>query len=170
MGNILLLGDPPVPQTACLTDRLQARLRGAALDAALAGGCPPESSRLLAARAALLVAPGKRRAVAASWEHLVRVARRLEPSPRAAVPVRADQVIAAEPAIDELVRLLRAGLPVPARGVAMARLPLTDPTSPVYARRAPGALTEAVRAAADQLDPFLPLMQQERAARPGPCA
>ena len=170
MGNILLLGDPPVPQTARLADRLQARLRGPSLDAALAGGCPPESSRLLAARAAVLVTPRNRQALATSWEHLVRVARRAQPAPRAAVPVRADQVIAAEAAIGELVRLLRAGLPVPARGVAMARLPLTDPTSAVYSRQAPDALTATVRAAAGQLDPFLPLMQPERGARPSPCA
>ncbi len=170
MGNILLLGDPPVRHTTRLADRLEARLRGASLDAALARGCPPESSRLLAARATLLVTPGKRQAIAAGWERLVRTAHRAQPVPRAAVPVRADAVVAAESAIGELVRLLRAGLPVPARGVALARLPLTDATSPVYAPQAPGALTETVLAAIGQLDPFLPLMQPERASRPGPCA
>jgi hypothetical protein len=53
---------------------------------------------------------------------------------------------------------LVAQLPVPARGVAMARVLLTDATSPVYNRRARVALSDALAAAAAQLDPALPLL------------
>jgi hypothetical protein len=42
--------------------------------------------------------------------------------------------------------------------VAMARVLLTNGTSPVYNRRADVALTDAVAAAAVQLDPALPLL------------
>ncbi len=74
------------------------------------------------------------------------------------MPVCADQVVAAEPAIRDLMNRLTAPLPVPARGVAMARVLLTDAASPVYSRRARIALTDAVAAAAAQLDPALPLL------------
>jgi hypothetical protein len=80
------------------------------------------------------------------------------PPPAGAAPVRADRVVAAEPAIRDLVNRLATPLPVPARGVAMARVLLTDATSPVYSRRAQVALGDAVAAAAAQLDPALPLL------------
>jgi hypothetical protein len=114
----------------------------------LAAGSPPESSRLLAARARDIVAPNRRRAVAGCWERLLRVAhgaQRVRRSP--AVPVCADRVAEAEPAIRRLVNQLQAPLPVPARGVAMARVLLTDATSPVYhrpARTRPGPAAAAV--------------------------
>ena len=158
MGNIVLLGDPPVPYPVRLADRVMARMRSASLDAELAQGTSPETSRLLAARAASLVAPRRRQAAAANWEHLLLTARRRQTGPTAAVPLRAGAVIAAEPLIGDLARHLRAALPVPARGVAMAHVLLTDPTSPVYSGRAPVTLAAALEAALDQLDPARPLM------------
>jgi hypothetical protein len=58
---------------------------------------------------------------------------------------------------------LTAPLPVPARGVAMARVLLTDATSPVYNQRAGVPLSDAVAAAAAELDPALPLLPPARA-------
>jgi hypothetical protein len=165
MGNILVLGDPPVLRPRRLGDRALARLRAASLDEALAAGSAPESSRLLAARAQALVAPRARRSVAASWERVLRLAHRARahpaaplPASRGSVPLSADQIVAAEAAIRALIGHLNAAAPVPARGVAMARLLLTDATSPVYQRHPRIPLATALAAAVTQLDPSLPLL------------
>ena len=158
MDSILVLGDPhPLPSRR-IGDGVLARLFGASLDASLA-----------AARARDIVALRRRRSMAGSWEHVLRVARRAQRAPRAgsrppagAMPVCADRVVAAEPAIRDLMSRLAAPLPVPARGVAMARVLLTDGTSPVYNRHAGVALTKAVAAAAAQLDPAQPLLPPEQ--------
>lgn len=168
MDSILVLGDPhPLPPRRP-GDRVLARLFGSSLDASLAAGRSPESSSLLAARARDIVSLRRRQWIAGSWEHLLRVARRAQRAPRGprapagAMPVCADRVIAAEPAIRDLVNRLAAPLPVPARGVAMARVLLTDATSPVYSRRSPVDLSHAVVAAAAWLDPALPLLPSEQ--------
>ena len=163
MDSTLALGDPFALPSRRPGDVVLARVFGASLDASLAAGHPPESSRLLAARARDIVSLRRRRSIAGSWEHVLRVAHRaqrarLAGSPSAAVPICADRVVAAEPAIRGLMNGLAAPLPVPARGVAMARVLLTDGNSPVYNRRADVALTDAVAAAAVQLDPALPLL------------
>jgi hypothetical protein len=163
MESTLVLSDPFAMHPRRLGDGLLASVFGASLDASLAAGCPPESSRLLAARARDIVSLRKRSSIAGSWEHLLRVARRAQQGtgPRAittAVPVCADRILAAEPAIRDLMNRLATRLPVPARGVAMARVLLTDATSPVYNRRARVALSDALAAAAAQLDPALPLL------------
>jgi hypothetical protein len=165
MGSTLELDGSPVLWPRRFGDGILARVFGASLDTLLAVGCSPETSRLLTARARQLVSLPERISVAHSWEHLLRVAqhtpeRRVTGSfaAAAAVPVRADRIISAEPAIRELVDRLTAPLPVPARGVAMARLLLSDATGPVYSRRSRADLTAAVEAATAQLDPALPLL------------
>jgi hypothetical protein len=107
----------------------------------------------------------ERRALARSFEHLLRAAHRARHTrtsgslaAAAAVPIRAERIVSAEPAIRDLISRLSAPLPVPARGVAMARLLLSDATGPVYSRRATADLTAEIEAAAAQLDPALPLM------------
>jgi hypothetical protein len=157
MNSTLALEDPFALPSRRPGDGVLARVFGASLDASLAAGCPPESSRLLATRARDIVSLCRRRSMAANWEHVLRRARRAG-SPAGAVPVCADRVVAAEPAIRDLMNRLAAPLPVPARGVAMARVLLTDATSPVYNRRSGVDLTDAVAAAAAQLDPALPLL------------
>jgi hypothetical protein len=161
--------DPFLMRPRRLGDGVLARVFGASLDVSLAAGCPPESSRLLAARARDIVSLRRRRSMAGSWEHVLRVAHRAQRAGHAgsrataaAVPVCADRLVAAEPAIRDLMNRLAAPLPVPARGVAMARVLLTDATSPVYRRRADVALGDAVAAAAAQLDPALPLLASAR--------
>ena len=143
-----------------LADRLSARLFGASLDRELAAGRVPESSPLLAARAQHIVALRSRRRLAGDWEHLLRSARRARGMYQQAVPVRRDRVIAAEPAINELVRRITAPLPVPARGVAMATALLTDPLGPVFNPRSLVSLAAALEAVLAQLDPGLPLMSE----------
>jgi hypothetical protein len=158
--------DPVIVAARPLADRVLARVFGASLDESLASGSAPESSQLLAVRARDIVSLRRRTATAANWERLLRVARRsasVPPVPRsgarpAAMPVCARRIVAAELAIDELVSCLSVPLPVPARGVAMARVLLTDATGPVYNSRSRVSLTAAVEAAITQLDPALPLM------------
>ena len=154
----LVLGDPLVMRPRSLGDRLLARASGASLDRELAAGRAPEASRLLAARAQDIVALRRRRAVAADWDRLLAVATRARGRGEPTRRIRGDLIVAAGPAIRELVRLLSAPSPVPARGVAMASVLLTDGTGPVYRRGADVSLDEAIQAAITQLDPALPLM------------
>jgi hypothetical protein len=160
--EITALGVPALIAHYGPRQRGLARLLGASLDRQLAAGRPPESSPLLAARARLIVSLSRRTAMAANWRHLLTVAARQAAGPRGAppgaAPLRADRIIAAAPAIGELARRLAAPLPVPARGVAMATVLLTDAGSPVYSRRSAVPLGAAVEAAIAQLDPALPLL------------
>lgn len=140
-----------------ITDRALSRVLGAGLDGQLAAGCSPESARLLAVRAADIVRLPRREALARYWERVLRVARDPHRAPVAAVPLRHERVLAAESAILEVVRLLRVPLPVSARGVAMARVLLTDGKGPLYLSGAPASLDDPLREAIAWLDPALPL-------------
>ena len=124
--HTLVLGDPLVLRPCRLADRLLARVLGASLDHQLAAGCSPESNRLLAARAQDIVSLPRRTSLARSWDHLLRVARRAPALRTRAVPLNAAAILAAEPAIRELMERLTAPLPVTAQGVAAATIPLTD--------------------------------------------
>jgi hypothetical protein len=157
-ARTLALGDPLVIEPCRLTDRLLARALGASLDQRLAAGCLPESTRLLAARAQHIVSLPRRTSLAGHWDHLLRVAQRAPSRRTRAVPLRATAILAARPAIEELTERLTTPLPVGARGVAMASVLLTDPTSPVYGRRGPRSLADLLQAAIIQLDPAQPLM------------
>jgi hypothetical protein len=159
--DTLVLADPPVIRPGRLADRMLARALGASLDQQLATGCAPESCRLLAARAQDIVSLPHRESLARSWDHLLRVARRAPTLRTPAVPLNAAAILAAEPAILELMERLIAPLPVPAQGVAAATIPLTNATSPVYGRQspdAPDALAGLLDDAINQLDPARPLM------------
>src|SRR4029077_6544644 len=119
----LVLGDPLGLRPSGPADRGRARAFGASLDAQLAAGVPPESSRLLAARAREIVTLPRRQGLARDWEHLLRVARSTTPGqPRR---VRAAPIAKEGPAIRELAERLGPPLPVGARGVAMATVLLT---------------------------------------------
>jgi len=157
-GHTLVLGDPLVIRPLRFADRMLARARGASLDASLAAGCSPESSRLLAARAQDIVALPHRTSLAGSWEHLLRVAHRAPAGRRSPVPVNVAAILAAEPAIREMMERLTAPLPVSAQGVAAATLPLTNAASPVYGRLRSDELAGLLDAAIAFLDPAQPLM------------
>jgi hypothetical protein len=154
----LVTGDPLAMRPSRVTERLLARMLGASLDRQLAAGRTPESSPLLAARAQHIVAIRSRQQLARNWENLLRAARRAHRTYYPAMPISSDRIIAAEPAVRELVRQMAAPLPVAARGVAMATVLLTDALGPVYNRRSRVTLAAALEAAAAQLDPALPLM------------
>jgi hypothetical protein len=145
-------------QSYRIIDKVASRALGASLDRQLASGREPEESRLLAARAQDIVALHRRERLAHYWERALAAASRPAPALCNAVPLRRGPLLAAEPAITELARLLRAPLPVSARGVAMAQVLLTDAGGPLYWSAAPESLHVALRAAIERLDPALPLM------------
>jgi hypothetical protein len=153
----LVLGDPLVLRPRRLADGLLARAFGPSLDRQLAAGRRPEAAPLLAARAQDIVSLPSRQALAANWDHLLRVASGARMS--RANFARAGVIAAAEPAIRELTRRLSLALPVAAQGVAMASVLLTDATGPVYNPHSPVTLPAALEAAIAQLDPALPLMR-----------
>jgi hypothetical protein len=139
-------------------DRALARAFGPTLDRRLAAGRSPESSRLIAARANRIVELECRVSLAGDWERILDIARRRPSSHAGALRVRRDMVAAAEPEIRQLIGCLREPLPVPARGVAMARVLLTDGTGPLFSRLSRITLRESVTRALSLLDPALPLL------------
>lgn len=156
----LVLGDPLVMRPRRVTDAMLARAFGASLDRQLAAGRPPEATLLLAARAQDIVSLRRRQAVARNWEHLLRVARRTAGKRPPASHVCGARIVAAAPAVRELVRRLVVPLPVTARGVAMASVLLTDAIGPVYNRHSHVTLAAALDAAISQLDPALPVIRE----------
>jgi hypothetical protein len=127
------------------SDNLSVRLRARKLDAQLAGGTPPEKSRQLAVRAAMLTSPGSRELLAVCWERLVEAARLPVRAFDPHVPVASAQIKAAEGDIARLVQALRAPAPVAARGMAVATDLLQDGGGPVYNASSHHSLIGAVR-------------------------
>ena len=143
--------DFPHPLTAqCNTRWVRAisRLCAASLDRRLAEGRAPESHRLLAARAQVLVSPVERQKLAHQWADLVAQARR-SPGLRAPrAPINRESILANEPGIRALVGLLVEPGPGHVRGIARLSSLLSDGTGPLYNRQCSkddlrGALLEA---------------------------
>jgi hypothetical protein len=128
-----------------LRDRLSALWHALELDRALADGAPPESSPALAIRARDLSGYVERRRLA---HQILRIARESNGSRGVRVSVVSD-------AADDLERLAQRLLdpgPVAARGVARARLLLTDGAGALYWRRAAVDLRAAVEEALEGLE------------------
>lgn len=134
-------------------DRFLARWRQTTLDTQIAAGLPAERLRLRAVRAGMLTEPARRRKLAKFWAALLTRAGDQALHARSWVPVQRSRVLAAEDEIRQLIALLGAALPVPARGVAMANLLLTDGSGPIYDPRSRVDLRAAVRDAIDHLEP-----------------
>ena len=135
-------------------DRVFARLLAHRLDTQLASGRLPESSRLLAVRADVLVAATSRGALADWWERLLLEAKQPRPATVAGPLFIRGRIALAEDVIRALIAALRAPQPVAARGVADAGLLLSDGTGPVYNVRAGTYLAAAVRNALRHLEPL----------------
>jgi hypothetical protein len=129
------------------------RMLGASLDNKLAGGRAPETSRLLATRAQLIVSLAKRRELADNWLDLLVQAR--EPSgflnPR--VPLVRDRIVGAQAQIQALADALLAPMPT-SRGVAMARSLLSNGAGPIYDRACSTDLGSTLREVIARLDPL----------------
>jgi hypothetical protein len=115
-----------------LRTRVAARLRGAALDRALADGADPADCPRLAARAAQLTCRDARARLADTVERFV-VAAEL-PSWGRVSPARGG-VRANRAQFVELAARLRSDAPVYARGMAELKLMLRDGTGPAYLDR-----------------------------------
>lgn len=154
---VLLAGvceDAVVVRSPHLRDRLLVRLRAGCLDRALAKGTPPEASAALALRARRLTEPPLRRAIAEAFRRVVQEAPQAgTPLVGRVAPDRA-RVASASEELSLLADALASPGPVAARGVAQARLLLTDGTGPLYNPLSRATLGGLAARAADQLRPW----------------
>jgi hypothetical protein len=128
-----------------LTVQLRQWSRRDALDRLLIDGAPPDTSPELALRAVRLTRESHRYRLAAELEAVVAVADRDEPS-RTALHVCGDQVREARGMLLDVAARLRDG-PCCARGVALTRRLLRDPSSPIYERAGRESLGRAATSA-----------------------
>jgi hypothetical protein len=145
------LSIPTTAHTDTRWVRALARMTATSLDRRLAAGEAAASDRLLAARANLIVGRQSRRRLADDWERLLTTARRsvVPRSPR--LRVQSTTILAAEHHVRELVALIGQPVRVNPRGVARARLLLTDGAGPLYNPRRSGDLVPALQSAATTL-------------------
>lgn len=125
--------------------RLRVRMAAPRLDARLAAGEPP-GTPAEAIRADQLVSARERERLTVALERVCRESP-IRHGYSAAVPVSADALALARPALEQLARALRCAPSHHPRGVALTRLLLTEPDSPLYRPTHPWALHEAVRTA-----------------------
>jgi len=136
-SSVLFVNDPLgrqgySPQANNSWVRFVARVFASSLDRQLAAGVPPETTRLLAARADKLVSPSTRLSLAENWQGLLEQARK-SPTDRARrVPLCSERIRAAEGDIQRMTSALAASRPSTARGVAMAGQLLSDGVGPLY--------------------------------------
>jgi hypothetical protein len=133
--------------------RLAARLLASYLDRQLAQGRSPEETRLLGARAQVLVSPVMRFTLAEMWSDTVEQARRPPVMRNPRVPMNRDSIIAAGQEIQTMIEALLAPAPVSVRGPAMVSWLLSDGAGPLYDRRRSDDVAGALREATAQLDP-----------------
>ena len=124
----------------------QVRLAAQRLDARLAAGEDPLSSPTLALRAAQLASRRSRHQLADALEHAWSRAREAD-ALSSAIPVDAEAVGIAWPALKQLAVALRSRERVGVRGVALTRVLLTEPGSALYGSRHPEELYERAREA-----------------------
>jgi hypothetical protein len=132
-------------------DRLMACALSASLDRQLAAGRPPQSSHALALRARRVISVAERRKLARCWIKVLEQAHRhpVPRSPRA--PLRRTAVLAARPDLQAMISILDSGLPIDARGAAMAGSLLRDGTGPLYNHRSPVELGTVIREATNAM-------------------
>lgn len=138
-----------------LRDRMAARLLTWRLDGLLARGASPDSTPALSLRARRLIGRRERSMLAGSFQRVQREARRRQHPWDAAVPICGQQVQECGELFDELSERLMEPAPVHARGVALARLLISDGSSPLYARdgaELERALQAAISAIVFELD------------------
>jgi hypothetical protein len=137
-------------------DRLLAGAFAASLDRRLAAGRPPRSSPALAVRARDIVTPDARRELARRWTRVLDHACHQPVPRRTRGPLQRGAIIAARQDVLEMICVLTGGLPIEARGAAMASSLLSDGTGPLYNHRSLVDLGAVVRAATQQMDPRAP--------------
>jgi hypothetical protein len=148
---ITTANEPRIAPQVGVRDRVIARLRSRRLDEALARGIPPETAAPLALRARRLITLSYRRAIADDLRRVIRdTCRGVRPSHARVSPVLS-QVIAATDDLSRLADALATPGPVAARGVAQARILLTDGTGPLYNAKSTANLRARAASATDTL-------------------
>jgi hypothetical protein len=155
---VLLLGDiddAVIAREATRREWVLARIRGARLDRDLAEGVSPESSAEIALRAQYLVRPQTRGILAQTLQRILNEATRDRRAPGAPLPLPTRRrVVAVRREFETLIERLLAPCPVPACGVAQARLLITEGSGPLYHQAGPGDLRACLVAAAAALEPL----------------
>ena len=135
-------------------ERMQSHLCGDRLDRDLAAGVPPETSPLLALRAAQISSPHSRRELAALVRHMLDSAVHPDESPLHARSMAIlPRVRKAQHEFEALAEHLEAPVPLPARGMAAVKLLLRDGAGPLYRYESRQSLPRLVRDITDLLDP-----------------
>ncbi len=155
-GATLLLIDPDSPHQLRAAGnrtwtRLAVRLLASSLDRQLAEGRPPESNRLLAARAQVLVAPAMRADLAANLARVVARSRWAPVVRSPKVPLNRNSIVACDPVLQVALDALVAPRPMLARGIAIISQLLSDGTGPLYNNRGAGELHDTLSEAIGQL-------------------
>ncbi len=146
-----LPGGGSMLQRVTLAARVNARLRVAALDRALAGGAVPDSEVALTLHARRLISPAVRRQLARALRGVAESSRR--PSlPPARWP--GTHVASASSDLLALAEHLESAAVVDARGVARVRVLLSDAGGPLHFSGDAHRLVLAAREAVAALDPY----------------
>jgi hypothetical protein len=124
------------------------RWQSAGLDRELAAGVSPRASDALALRARRITRRRSRVSLAIGLARVLRNASESSAGFTAAVAPDRREVLAARTVIEALESRLRGPVPLTARGMAMLRELIMEPTSPLYRAEEPGALGHLLRAAA----------------------
>lgn len=135
------------------TVRLRVIVGQEGLDHQLAEGADPHTSSALGLRAAQLCKTRSRRVIARRLRRALRVARVAASSRRDSRPLPRDQILAEADALMDLVRRLEAPGQIEPMGVALARLLVTDPVSPLSVPSEPGTLYMVMRLATAAMGP-----------------
>ena len=144
-------------------DGFLARLLAPSLDRQLATGHLHRSDNARAIRAQQVVSPAGRRELAQRWIDVLDLAGR-PPVPRTPRgPLCRGAIAAAEHDVREMIAVLVGAHPIAARGAALASWLLSDGTGPLHNHRCPLDLSDVVREATRQLNPFADIPAQEAA-------
>jgi hypothetical protein len=134
-----------------IADRLAPRLRvivgQEGLDHQLAEGADPHTNSALWLRAEQLSKARTRRAIARQLRRALRTAGKATSPRSGSRPLARDQILAESDALMDLIRRLEAPGRAEPMGVALARLLVTEPVSPIYAQAEPATLYMVVRLA-----------------------
>ena len=117
------------------------------LDQQLAEGADPHTHPALGLRAAQLCNARTRRAIARRLRRALRTARKATSSRGGSQALAHGQVLAESDALMDLIRRLEARGGAEPMGVALARLLVSDPVSPIAMQSQPGTLYAVVRLA-----------------------
>jgi hypothetical protein len=148
-SEVFLLADQPR-----VRDRVTTRWRYRRLDLALAAGTPAEATAALALRARRLSDLSNRHSLAATLRRVVRQAHEGAPATAWRIPPCQSRVVAARDELSQLADALFDAGPVAARGVAQARILLTDGNGALYNPSSPASLRALAASAVRNLHPW----------------